>query len=435
MIPLFFKNSIRKNLIFVLKHILMTHLNSVFTLIFLFLFNGLASGQEHKIIKNIDIYSSFLKEERVLNIYLPPGYNVSKERHYPVMYVLDGQEYFLQPIAYQNMLRFKDKSPDFIVVGINSDRRKRRTDYAEDSDKFTQFLKEELIPFIDVNYKTKKEKERLFFGWEMAGGLGVGILAKQPSLFSAFILASPTYVTNERLNRLEKNTNASIIGNKYIHFTKAPEEFFIEESLNKLDSIFKTSNSQKVTWNYNTIEGENHYSTPTKTIHNALSDYFFNYNPIRFFSLKEYDEFGGLPALIDYYKKRGKRFSVSKEIHKETKHFLMLNAMKEKNIERLEYYNKALGNYLETQLSRGFWVNRYAKFYAEMGDTNRALSIYKLGLKKFPESAIIYNGLGNTYKQLGKFKKAKKSYVKAIAIAETNKDLKLKEYRFNLNNL
>ena len=145
------------------------------------------------------IKSSILNEDRTIQIYTPDGYAES-DKKYPVLYVLDGQEYFLLGLAYQDMLRFRDKSPEFIVVGINTDRRKRRVLFYNESDKFINFLETELIPFMDTNYRTKKEKERLFFGWEMGAGLGFEILAERNDLFSGFILASPTHSTDKRIN-------------------------------------------------------------------------------------------------------------------------------------------------------------------------------------------------------------------------------------------
>ena len=109
--------------------------------------------------------SKFLKEEREIQVHIPDGYDSNSERSYPVMYVIDGQEYFLHGVAYQNMLRFRDKTPEFIIVGIKTDRRKRRSLFFKEADKFIDFLQKELIPFIDTSYRTKGKKERLYLNF------------------------------------------------------------------------------------------------------------------------------------------------------------------------------------------------------------------------------------------------------------------------------
>ncbi|MGH1366195.1 MAG: alpha/beta hydrolase-fold protein [Calditrichia bacterium] len=407
------------------------------SLLFWLCISGYAQVSEtvHAVGKNYSLNSKVLNAERHFQVYLPQGYQESTERSYPVMYVLDGQEYFLHPIAYQDMLRFRDKSPDFIVVGINTDRRLRRTLFYEKADDFISFLQSELIPFIDNAFRTKKEEERIFFGWEMAGGLGVQICAEQPNFFSAFFLASSTHITKERIAALGNRLKEGLSSRKYFHLTRAPDEGFLKKSLASLDSLFQSDSSGNIEWTYLTLAGEDHYTTPTKSIHDGLSNYFADYKPIRFYSLKEYDDFGGLSALRAYYKNRGKRFSVDTDIHRETKHFLLLNAMNENNLDRFEYYNRELGNYVETQVRRDFWVKRYADFYITQNQPDKALSVYRAGLQKFPESAMIYNSLGHLYTERGEKSQAKTHFGKALEIATEKKDSQLENYRQDLLDL
>ena len=178
--------------------------NLLFVLILISLYSyGQISNEKTGIIVTSKIESKYLDEKRAIEIYLPPSYQKLETKRYPVIYVMDGQEYFLHPVAYQRMLRFKDKSPEFIVVGINTDRKKRRKLLSEDSNKLISFLTKELIPHIDENYRTLKEKERLYFGWEMSGGLGLEILTHHPNIFNAFFMASPTHFTDERISALD----------------------------------------------------------------------------------------------------------------------------------------------------------------------------------------------------------------------------------------
>ena len=359
------------------------------------------------------INSSILKQDRAIQVYIPDTYEESN-RSYPVLYVLDGQEYFMLGIAYQEMLRFRDKSPEFIIVGINTDRQKRRVLFYNESDKFTGFLATELIPYIDQNYRTKKEKERIYFGWEMGAGLGFEILADSNDLFSGFILASPSHSTDKRMGKVKQLKTDGVNSDKFLLVSAAPEEHWITQDTIFLSIIEKNTKGEQP-WRFTIFDREDHYTTPLKTIHEGLSDYFGDYKPIRLRSLKAYDEYGGLDALRSYYKKRGERYDLPTDIHQETKHFLIYNAMTEDNYERFNFYIEEFDGYIES-ISRDFWLDRYALYYLKNENIERAKYIYDFGLNKFPDSSILYEGLGDVYAAANETKKALEAYKKSINI-------------------
>jgi predicted alpha/beta superfamily hydrolase len=57
--------------------------------------------------------------------------------------------------------------------------------------KFAQFLREELIPFIDSNYRTK-DKDRTIVGHSLGGLFGTFMLFTQTEVFQRYILVSPS---------------------------------------------------------------------------------------------------------------------------------------------------------------------------------------------------------------------------------------------------
>jgi predicted alpha/beta superfamily hydrolase len=382
---------------------------------FLFLFaNTLsysqASHSNNVVGENYTLQSDVLNEERDIQVYLPPSYGEDKDKSYPVLYLLDGQEYFMAGVAYQHMLMFRDKTPEFIVIGVNTERRKRRTLFYEKSVTFIGFLEKELIPFVDEHFRTMKSDERIFFGWEMAAGLGLEILGEHSDLFSAYLLASPTHA-NRRMEALNK-LNLSGDQSKFLLITAGLEEGWI---LN--DSSFNTeiNNLVGVDSRVSVLEREDHYTTPLKTIHEGLSDYFHNYKPIRYYTLKEYDNFGGLEALKKYYLGRGKRFRLSTDIHEDTKHFLILNAQKEDNFIRFEEYVKEFDGYLES-FTWDVWFNRYGQYYLQHDELDKAIAMFQDGLVKLPKSALLYSGLGDVQAAKGKKKKALEFYKKALTL-------------------
>lgn len=390
------------------------------------------SIKHQNLFASLNFHSKVLQEEQIITIHLPPSYQSNQTQNYPVMYVLDGQEYFLHPIAYQNMLRFKDKSPDFIVIGINSDRRKRRRFYYRDAAKFSNFLSTELIPMIDQKYRTLKEKERIYFGWEMAAGLAIDLFTQQPETFSAFFLASPTHITEQRLSDMTAMLKSKKNTQCYFHFAYAPEETGVATISHTVDKVIKESNQKNIRITIEELIGEDHYTTASKTIHNGLKAYFNDYKPLRYFSLNAYDKFGDLEAIKKYYQLRGKRYNISPEVQRATKHFLLLNSMKENRFDRFELYAQEFSDYLIGGLRLPHWVDRFAQNYLDNNQPKKAMKIISAGLKQFPDAAIVHKVLGNTYYMQGKEKKAKEAYQKALELAEADNDPNIEEYRKSL---
>ena len=354
------------------------------------------------------IKSKFLNQEREILVYTPPSYDASIDKSYPVLYILDGQEYFLHGIAYQDMLRFKEKTPPFIVIGIKTDRKLRRTLFYNESERFKAFLIEELIPYVDSNYRTAKEKERLYFGWEMAAGLGFEVLAENPTVFSGYMLASPTHSTENRMKALRDLQNNE--ANKLLFVSAGAEETWIHKDSDFLSCIgeFKSSH-------FAFYENEDHYSTPAKTMHEGLSIYFNDYDAVRLRTLQALKDYGGIEVLEEYYKSRGERYGLSTEIHRETQHFLILSAEKENNMEVFENFIKRFDTYIPT-ITRDLWINRYARFYLKHQMNAKAISLFNLGLEKFPKSTLILNGLGDAYKANGNTDKATFFYNKLSSV-------------------
>ena len=377
------------------------------------------------------INSDILKEKREISIYLPENYQ-DTETDYPVLYILDGQRYFLNGVLYQNTLKWKEKTPDFIVIGLNTHNRKRRKLFFDDSKIFIDFLDKELIPYVDRNYRTSSK--RLFFGWEMAGGLAIELLAQPQSLFSAYLIASPTHINKARLDLLKNKLTQSDNASEFIYFSISPLETWSIPSLENLSKVLKKHASEGLIWHYKTLEGENHHSTPTKGIHEGLNKYFWDYPYIRFYSLKEFDDFGGMNALKEHFKKRGEKYNLSTEIHKDTKHFLLLQSMNEDNYESFVFFMHEFGDYYKSK-KRDFWFNRYAQFYLKYQKPNEAIKILTAGLDKFQNSSLILGTFGDAYVKKGEKAKAKEYYKKAIDFASKNGDKNIEIYESKLKQI
>src|SRR5689334_13604989 len=117
-----------------------------------------------------EIQSKELSEKRILNIYLPDGYNKNDTVKYPVVYLLDGSadEDFIHIVGlYQfNSFSWISRVPKSIIVGIATVDRRRDFTYPTTIEKdkksypttgksahFISFLEKELQPYIEKTYK------------------------------------------------------------------------------------------------------------------------------------------------------------------------------------------------------------------------------------------------------------------------------------------
>ena len=135
------------------------------------------------------IHSRVLGEDRTLLVHLPEDYARSGVK-YPVLYKLDGEmDNFIQALsASRYLLDWMEKAPDPIIVGIVNTDRNRDMGLFQQPDNFIRFLGDELIPFVDKNYRTSGF--RTVAGQSASSAFAAYSFLKQPSLFDAYILSS-----------------------------------------------------------------------------------------------------------------------------------------------------------------------------------------------------------------------------------------------------
>ncbi|UCE40119.1 MAG: tetratricopeptide repeat protein, partial [Candidatus Aminicenantes bacterium] len=161
-----------------------------------------ASAQEHGdefvIGKYLKMHSKILNEERTIVVNLPRGYE-NGHNSYPVLYFLDADWEDLVPtvVATSGYLNEFGSIPKMIVVGIcNTDRTRDMTPVKIEDEQtsggaafFLKFISEELMPFIEKNYRT--EPFKILFGGSYAGLFTVNAFLEKPETFKAYIASSP----------------------------------------------------------------------------------------------------------------------------------------------------------------------------------------------------------------------------------------------------
>lgn len=147
------------------------------------------------------ITSNVLGEERPIIISLPKGYEDSKS-NYPVLYLTDGLQNIWHTIGSMEVLTRTGSVPPMIIVGIESTNRSRdfSPTFNENSagsgggSKFLGFIEEELMPYVDSNYRT--HPFRVLEGHSLGGLFTASVLMDKPELFDGYIIMSPSFWWN-----------------------------------------------------------------------------------------------------------------------------------------------------------------------------------------------------------------------------------------------
>ena len=150
-------------------------------------------------------HSQIITDDFYLYISFPDDYDKS-EKKYPVLYLLDGDVTFGTAASIARYLQFGNTIPELIIVGIGygtlnkSEGNMKSRDYTISpkrgrsgtggAPKFREFLKEELIPYMESTYRANPD-ERTISGYSLGSLFAIYTLFTEPGLFNNYIIGSP----------------------------------------------------------------------------------------------------------------------------------------------------------------------------------------------------------------------------------------------------
>jgi predicted alpha/beta superfamily hydrolase len=380
----------------------MTHKNLVTTLILFLLIvfcvqhgSGVSQKSEKDIIlgTKIVLRSEVLDEDRTIQIRMPKDYGRSNQK-YPVLYLLDSEFFFYQAASAVEFLSecgyIRNKPmPQAILVGVvNVDRNRDYTPtyaprqlgrlYFPTSGKagpFLEFLKTELFPFIEENYRT--QNYRILAGWSLGGLLTVHTYLNFPDLFSAYLAISPSLWWDEDL--YVKHTKSFIAKNKIpnkplVVTVGSLEGGDIGRSVR--DGFISMMNSklgENVPFQAIEILNENHNLVPYKALYEGLLSLYSDWMMPGDVVTK------GFQAIKSFYDALSEKYGYSVDIP--------------------ESAYTQLANYLFNQ-----------------GEEKECIELAERYVKHYPESSYARFFLGFWYEQTGEMECAKRCYKEALEI-------------------
>lgn len=184
--------------------------------------------------------SQIFRNTRMLRVWLPPRYDApdNSTRHYPVLYLNDGQNLFDRATAFAGVewqvdetadrLIRQEAIPPLIVVGIDNTQGDRIKEYLPfrsfhppvlrpQGKRYPDFLINEVMPFVHERYRIAKGPENTGLGGSSLGALiSLFTVIERSAVFGRLLLESPSlFVSHRRILKCSRG------------FRKWPEKVFL----------------------------------------------------------------------------------------------------------------------------------------------------------------------------------------------------------------
>ena len=347
--------------------------------------------------------SDVLKEERTINVYLPPSYRTSyRYRRYPVLYLRDGGKFFhsFTGVVEQLASDATPRAPEMLVIAIVENDRVRDSSVTHSMMGFTgkddpgfetsgggkklsRFLEAELIPYIDTTFSTSAY--RIYCGYSFTGLSVIEEWLAEKNLFNAYVAIDPSwwwddYVTERRVAAApgsKKFDRAQLFmaasGERY------PTNYFIEaRDVESLDAMLKKTRPLGLEWRFQRYDDESHHSLPQAALYDGLSFIFDGHKPTL-------DELYNRPTAVR---------------------------------ERYANLSDRLGRKM---MPREDLLNFFAyQFLYAFKEPDKAMTYLHMNAEYYPESPNVWDSLGEAYALKGERATAVKMYEKSLALAPDN---------------
>ncbi|NUZ11026.1 esterase [Pseudoalteromonas sp. McH1-7] len=345
----------------------------------------------------VSFASEILKENREVMIYTPNDYDPKKQ--YQVLYLLDAEFFFIQTVGTVESLVSTGKIPATIIVGlkttvrtrdylpsINGEPKSSRQRWIKEkfpqfgkTTEFTNFLTQELFPFIESRYSLKPN--RTLVGYSNGGIYGLHTFLSKPDVFTNYLLISPPgWWGEEELDQQFQalsNSGHDLSRNLYLSIAGEGGDFYTNGM--RVASNLKALRSTDIKWQFSLKESETHQTTFYPSLYEGLTklfdDFYFELN-------EESGKYAHISDIEDYYLKLSKRYE-----------FAVLAP---------ESIYKALAD-AQTSHKR----------------LDAALVTLTAFVTRYPDSSYAHASLGHGYLESKSYNKALESFSHALQLAKT----------------
>lgn len=374
--------------------------------------------------KKITLTSQALKREHVIDVYLPKGYEKTGQNvRYPVVYTLDGWTLSQGVNGVVSHLSNTAAMPKSIVVALHTPNIWRYLPKVEvkDSewnlgntpnkiDEYMTFMRDELVPYIDKNYRTNDF--RVLIGMSPSAIMALHTLINEPDLFNAHYLFAAidifslgydkeTDFIDTLVNHLRNNPNRK--GYLYISSALSDGDDNPNQATNaaELKKRLAPFNSKNFKSKIEHIAGFKHYPMAIPGLLSAIKFSFPNDELAQFRNITK-EKGNALSKIDNYYADLSKKYGY-----------------------RI---------YPEPDLQRN--VNSFRGIgYNLLGQerNKEAIEVFKRWTQLSPNEANAFDSLADAYESVGKNDLALSAHLQAVNVAKRLKDPRFEFFTQMLN--
>lgn len=243
-------------------------------------------------VRTVYYYSKVDESWRPLMIYTPAGYNENKQE-YPVVYIQHGggedhRGWMEQGRTAQIMdnLIAKGKAVPMIVVSSNSNVRSRNGGMGggyswQGMQTFRSELLENVLPFVEKNYRVKKDrKSRAMCGLSMGGGQSFYIGLRDPEIFANVgVFSTGMFGGISGASNFDLETEIPGMMTDTANFNKQFDVFFLscgeqDPRIEYTRNIVKQMRDGGVEVRFNSYPGDHEWQVWRKSLH-EFAQYLF----------------------------------------------------------------------------------------------------------------------------------------------------------------
>lgn len=360
--------------------------------------------------QKLTLHSNILNEDRVVWIRTPKDYEQSKNP-LPVLYLMDGPGQINEIGSTIDFLVQNNRMPALIVVGIaNTDRVRDLTPTHSDEknadgkvasptsgggDRFFDFIQTELMPEVEKRYRTAPY--RILAGHSLGGLMVIHILTSRPDMFQAYIAVSPSLWWDKQhtLHQAQDFFATHTELNKTLFVSMASEnnsQVLMLASYEEFCKSLEARSPKDFRWKSARYTEEDHGSTVLLSHYAALRTVFSDWQVPR--DPKGWP-IGGLSGLEKHYQQLSQRYGYQVPLPENDLNQLGYQLMGDKKLEE-------------------------------------AIAVFQRNVQLYPNSANVYDSLGEGYENQGKFGPATELVQRAIDLGAKNGDPNLDGYKDHL---
>ena len=259
------------------------------------------------------LHSDIVEQDYELQISLPFNYSKDSTK-YPVIFLLDPSVQFLMMRSYTDDRAFNQAIPKVIIVGIGYGGEGfnkiqnfsvgRSRDYTpikdtkveESSNKywegmgvkdinvitggaplFMEFIRKELFPFIESNYRIDT-RDRMLYGYSAGGLFGLYTLFHDPNLFNKYLIGSPWIGYKDGIITEHESNYAKTHGDlkAEVFMSSGELENWTVENMKKMENLLNSRNYKNLKLNTRIFENESHSTSFYPFMNRGFIEFYKN---------------------------------------------------------------------------------------------------------------------------------------------------------------